>query len=255
MAKMGGSHHLKRLAAPAFWPILRKEYKWTVKPSPGPHPIDRCISLLILVRDILGIAKNARECKRIIYDGKVFVDSRVRRDYKFPVGLMDVVSIPEIELYLRIVPYIGKYLWYIDIPIEEAKLKLVRIENKTTVKNGNIQLNLHDGRNILIKVKDSKNPVEASSFKTLDSLLIEIPSQTIIQHIPLDIGKMVIVIDGRNVGRIGKIINIERYEGKRRRYSLVTIEDLNGHRFQTILDYVMVIGEDKPVIKISEFKG
>ncbi|MEM4476331.1 MAG: 30S ribosomal protein S4e, partial [Desulfurococcaceae archaeon] len=37
MGSMGGSKHLKALAAPAFWPILRKEYKWAVKPSPGPH--------------------------------------------------------------------------------------------------------------------------------------------------------------------------------------------------------------------------
>ncbi len=250
MAKIGGSHHLKRLAAPAFWPILKKEYKWVVKPSPGPHPIDRCIPLLLLIRDMIGIAKNAKEGKRIIYDGKVLVDNHVRRDYKFPVGLMDIVSIPDIDLYLRIVPYVGRYLWYIDIPMEETKLKLVRIENKTTVKNGNIQLNLHDGRNILINVKDPRNPVEAFPFKTLDSLLIELPSQSIVQHIPLDIGKTAIIIDGRNVGRVGKIINIESYEGRKRRYSLVTIEDLNGHRFQTILDYVMVVGENKPVIKV-----
>ncbi|MCS7112267.1 MAG: 30S ribosomal protein S4e [Ignisphaera sp.] len=252
MAKMGGSRHLKRLAAPPFWSILRKEYKWVVKPSPGPHPIDRSVPLLLLIRDMIGIARSAREAKRIIYDGKVLVDNYVRKDYKFPIGLMDLVSIPEIDLHLRIVPYVGKHLWYINIPAEEAKLKLVRIENKTTVKNGNIQLNLHDGRNILIKIKDPRNPVEASSFKTLDSLLIELPSQNIVQHIPLSTGKMVIVIDGRNVGRIGKIINIESYEGRKKRYSLATIEDLGGHRFQTVLDYVMVIGEDRPIVKVFE---
>ncbi|MEM4626787.1 MAG: 30S ribosomal protein S4e [Ignisphaera sp.] len=252
MAKMGSSRHLKRLVAPAFWYILRKEYKWVVKPSPGPHPINRCVPLLLLIRDMIGIAKNAREAKRIIYDGKVFVDNRVVRDYKFPVGLMDVVSILEIDLYLRIVPYVGRHLWYINIPTEEAKLKLVRIENKTTVKNGNIQLNLHDGRNVLITVKDPKNPVEASSFKTLDTLLIELPSQSIVQHIPLGIGKLVIVIDGKNVGRIGKVIDIEGYEGRKRRHSLVTIEDLNGHRFQTILNYIMAVGEDRPIMKVYE---
>uniref|UniRef100_A0A7J3QCY6 Small ribosomal subunit protein eS4 n=1 Tax=Ignisphaera aggregans TaxID=334771 RepID=A0A7J3QCY6_9CREN len=252
MAKMGSSRHLKRLAAPIFWPILKKEYKWVVKPSPGPHPIDRCIPLLLFVRDVIGIAKNSKEAKRIIFDGKVFVDNVVRKDYKFPVGFMDIVSIPEIDLYLRVVPYVGKHLWYINISKEESKLKLVRIENKVTVKDGNIQLNLHDGRNILIRVKDPKNPVEVSSYKTLDSILIELPSQNILQHIPLDIGKFAIVIDGKNVGRFGKIINIERYEGKKRRHALVAIEDLDGHRFQTILDYVMVVGDDKPVIKVYE---
>jgi len=30
------------------------------------------------------------------------------------------------------------------------------------------------------------------------------------------------------------------------------MEDINGHRFQTILDYVMVVGDEKPVIKLYE---
>ncbi|OYT47886.1 MAG: 30S ribosomal protein S4e, partial [Desulfurococcales archaeon ex4484_42] len=69
MARMGGRRHLKRLAAPDFWPILKKEYVWTVKPSPGPHPIERSIPLLIIVRDILGYAETAREARRLIAEG------------------------------------------------------------------------------------------------------------------------------------------------------------------------------------------
>ncbi len=252
MARMGGSRHLKRLATPLFWPILRKEYKWVVKPSPGPHQANRSIPLLVLVRDILNIAKTSREARRIIFDGKIYVDGVQRRDYKFPIGPMDTVSIPEIDLYLRVVPYPTKYLWYINIPKEEVGLKLVRIENKLTVKNGHIQLGTHDGRNILIKVKDPRNPLEAMSYKTLDTLLIEVPSQQIIQHIPLNIGKYAVVIYGRNVGRLGKILSIELREGMKRRKALVTMEDSSGHRFQTILDYVMVVGDEKPVIKLYE---
>ncbi|MEM1800921.1 MAG: S4 domain-containing protein, partial [Desulfurococcaceae archaeon] len=91
MAKMGGSRHLKALAAPEFWPILRKEYKWTVKPSPGPHPVDRCIPLLILVRDILKYAKTGKEARRLISEGHFAIDGRTVRDYKFPVGIMDII--------------------------------------------------------------------------------------------------------------------------------------------------------------------
>ncbi|MEM1644289.1 MAG: 30S ribosomal protein S4e [Ignisphaera sp.] len=246
MAKKGGSSHLKRLAAPAFWPILRKEYKWITKPSPGPHPLERCIPLLVLIRDVLKLAENAREAKKIIFDGEVLIDGRVRRDFKFPVGLMDVVSIPKINMYIRIVPHTIKYLWYISIPKEEANLKLVRIEDKSLVKGNRLQLNLHDGRNILINREDSQK------YKTLDGLLIEIPSQRIVQHIPLELNKLAIVINGRNAGRIGKIIEIQEKHGTTRRKFLVTLEEPSGHRFQTILEYVMVIGNDKPVIKVSE---
>jgi small subunit ribosomal protein S4e len=250
MAKIGGSRHLKRLVAPWFWPIFRKEYKWTIKPSSGPHPIDRCIPLLIIVRDVLGYAKTAREAKHIIYSGKVLVDGVVRRDYKFPVGLMDVVAIPEVDLYVRFIPYPSRHLWFIKIPKDEANLKIVRIENKVTVKGGHIQLNLLDGRNILIHVKDPAHPVEAANFSTLDSLLIEIPSQQIIQHIKLNIGKLAMVIDGKNVGRIGKIVNIDVRPGLKRRKSIVMLEDMQGHKFQTILDYIMVVGEEKPLITL-----
>lgn len=31
--------HLKRIAAPKTWPIKRKEHKWIVRPTPGPHPL------------------------------------------------------------------------------------------------------------------------------------------------------------------------------------------------------------------------
>ena len=247
---MGESRHLKRLAAPWFWPILRKEYKWVVKPSLGPHPINRSMPLLTVIRDVLGYAKTAKEAKYIIYSGKVLVDGVVRKDYRFPVGIMDVVAIPEIELYTRFIPYPTKYLWFTKIPKEEANLKIVRIEDKVTVKGGHIQLNLLDGRNIVIRVKDPKQPAEATNFATLDSLLIEVPSQQIIQHIKLDIGKIAIVIDGKNVGRIGKIVNMDVKPGLKRRRSVVTLEDMQGHRFQTILDYIMVVGDEKPLLTL-----
>ncbi|MEM1560024.1 MAG: 30S ribosomal protein S4e [Ignisphaera sp.] len=246
MTKKGGSKHLKRLAAPAFWPILKKEYRWVTKPSPGPHPLGRCIPLLILVRDMLKLAENAREAKRIIFDGEVLVDSKVRRNFKLPVGLMDVVSIPRIDVHVRIIPHTIKYLWYVGVPKEEVNLKLVRIENKSLIKGNRLQLNLHDGRNILISREESQK------YKTLDGLLIEIPSQKIVQHIPLEVNKLAIVMDGRNAGRIGRIIEIQEKPGMSRRKFLVTLEEASGHRFQTILEYVMVIGDDKPIIKVSE---
>ncbi|MDK2383271.1 MAG: 30S ribosomal protein S4e, partial [Candidatus Korarchaeota archaeon] len=50
MGKMGGSRHLKRLAAPGYWPIAKREKVWVVKPRPGPHPMDQGFPLLVVVR-------------------------------------------------------------------------------------------------------------------------------------------------------------------------------------------------------------
>ena len=82
MAKMGSRKHLKRFKAPKSWPISPKENKWTVKPAAGPHAIEDSLSLLVVIRDILGLADNSREAKRIINTGKVLVDGRARKDYK-----------------------------------------------------------------------------------------------------------------------------------------------------------------------------
>ena len=246
---MGGKRHLKALAAPRFWPILRKEYTWVVKPSPGPHPIDRCMPLLLIVRNILKYAETAREARKLIAEGHFKVDGRVRRNYKYPVGLMDVIEVVTTGEYYRVIPVPTRVMDLIPIDKEEARYKLSRIENKTTVKGGHIQLNLHDGRNVLIRVSDPTNP-EEDIYETLGTLQITIPEQEILNYIPLKEGVIAIISGGRNVGRVGRVVSIKR--GMRRYRSIVTLEDKHGNKFQTSLDYVFPIGIDEPLIKLPE---
>lgn len=246
--RRGSLRHLKRSPAPSFWQIMRKERTWTVKPAPGPHSLRRCIPLGILIRDYFKLAESMREVRRILSEGQIKIDGRIRRNYKYPVGLMDVIEITTTGEFYRVVPHRQKFLWPIKIEHEEANLKLCRIENKVTVKGGHIQLNLHDGRNILIRVANPMNP-EEDVYRTFDSLLIEIPEQNILNHVKLDLGTMVVVVDGRNVGRMGKIKSITPVF-KRKNY-LVELEDSNGVRFSTILKYVFPVGIDKPLVTVS----
>ncbi|MEM0031739.1 MAG: 30S ribosomal protein S4e, partial [Desulfurococcaceae archaeon] len=132
----------------------------------------------------------------------------------------------------------------------EAKIKPCRIENKTTVRNGHIQLNLHDGRNVLIKVSDPRNPVE-DTYDTLGTVLLSLGENKILDYIPLEKGVLAIVIGGRNVGRVGKILDIIPGALKRRKH-IVTLQDKYGNLFQTSLEYVFPIGRDKPVITLPE---
>lgn len=250
MGSMGGSKHLKALAAPAFWPILRKEYKYTVKPLPGPHPIERSIPLLILVRDILGYAKTGSEARKLISEGHFKIDGVVRRNYKYPVGIMDLIEIVDTKEYYRVIPIPTKVLGLVKIPDEESRIKPCRIEDKNTVKNGHIQLNLHDGRNVLIRVTDPRNPVE-DLYETLGTILLNLEDNKILDYIPLEKDIVAIVAGGRNIGRIGKIIEITPGALKRRKY-IVTLEDKNGNRFQTSLEYVFPIGRDRPVVTLPE---
>jgi len=250
LGKKGGRRHLKRKPAPKTWPIHRKEEVWTFKPKPGPHPISRCLPLALVVRDILGFAKTRKEAGNIISQGKIMVDGRVRREERFPVGLMDVVSIPEIEKAYRILPS-EKGLTLRPIEANEAVFKVCRIENKTTLGNGHVQLNLHDGINIKIQVKDPSKP-EEDVYKTLSSLKLSIPDLEILEYMKLNEGAPAIIVGGKNIGIHGKIVSIEERPGQKRRNFLVTIEDKKRNRFQTTLDFVFVVGSKTPCISLPE---
>ncbi len=250
MGKKGEKKHLKRKPAPKFWPIHRKEKIWTVKPKPGPHPISDCTPLLLLIRETLGFAKTRKEARTIISQEKIMVDGKTRREELFPVGLMDVVSIPDLKKAYRVLTS-RKGLVLHPIDEKEANIKLCRIENKNFVNGGQLQLNLHDGRNVVIQVKDPAKP-EEDIYKTLDTLKINIPTQEVAGHIKLAKGSQVMIIGGKNVGKHGEIVTIEERPNQKRRNSLVTIEEADGKRFQTIMDLIFVIGDTESAISLTE---
>lgn len=250
MGKKGKSSGLKRKPAPRFWPIHKKEFTWAVKPDSGPHSFEGCMPLAIILRDVLKFAKTRKEAKTIVSQGRVNVDGKVRRRDDFPIGLMDVISIPDIAKSYRVLPSY-KGLTLSQISSEEAKFKLCRIEGKTVVSNGQIQLHLHDGSNLLVKVADSKNPQE-DVYGTLDTVKISIPEMQILEHTEMKEKDLAIITGGKNVGKYGKIVEIEKAEGKKRRRSLVTIEDEKGGRYQTTLNFVFAVGAIKPLISLAE---
>src|SRR5438094_53439 len=92
MARKSGPRQLKREPAPGFWPIKRKERTWAPSTRPGPHSREKSLPLVIIIREILGYARTAKEAIRIIRTGKVKIDGAVRKDHRFPVGLMDVLQ-------------------------------------------------------------------------------------------------------------------------------------------------------------------
>ena len=250
MGKKGEPTRLKRKPAPRFWPIHRKEFVWAVKPSPGPHSLENCLPLAIVLRDILGFAKTRKEAKTIVSQGRIYIDGKVRCEDDFPVGLMDVISIPDIDKHFRILPS-KKGLIIHPISKEEAVFKLCKIENKTIVKNGDLQISFHDGSNTLVKIADPKNPQE-DIYKTLDTGKISLPERQILEHIKMKENDFAIITGGKNIGKYGKIVEIEHVEGKKRRNSLAIIEDERGNRYQTILNFVFAIGETKPLISLPE---
>jgi small subunit ribosomal protein S4e len=249
MGKKGGSKHLKRLPAPTFWPIHKKEFKWVIKPKPGPHMKDRSFPLLLILREILGLAKNRKEAKRILSENHVKIDGVIRKKDTFSIGLMDVLDIPIIKKSYRILPMRRRGLGLHVIDGEEKDFKLCKIMNKTVVKGGISQLNLHDGRNILLRKSDPEKITE-DILKTHDVLKIDVPDSQILDYLSFDVGIFAIVENGKNIGRWGEIIDIEKKEALRP--SIVTLKDSNDDQFKTILDYVFPVGKTEPWISLPE---
>jgi small subunit ribosomal protein S4e len=252
LGKKGKVGRLKRKPAPRFWPIHRKEAVWIVRPSSGPHSLEKCLPLSIVLRDILEVAETRKEAKKIVTQGKIYVDGKVRLKDDFPVGLMDVISIPDMSKFYRVLPS-HKGLFLSPISKEEASFKLMRVEDKTTVKNGNSQIALHDGTNLLTKTGDSE-PQSEVDYETFTTLKVGLPEKEVLDQIKTKTGNIAIITGGKNIGKQGKIIEIEKTVAKKRRNALVVIQDKNGGRYQTILDFVFSIGGAQSLISLPEVK-
>jgi small subunit ribosomal protein S4e len=96
-----------------------------------------------------------------------------------------------------------------------------------------MQLNLHDGRNIL---------TEKKIYNPNDSVLIELPTQKILKHYKFDKNSSAIIVSGKNIGVKGKIkevFNRETMLGSNR----VILQTKDGE-IETVKEYVLV-GEIK----------
>jgi len=244
MTRRGQKKHLKRLPAPKYWPIKRKTGKFTTRVIPGPHARDHCLTLALVLREVLGYAENMREVKAILSSGQIKVDGQPRKDPRYPVGLMDVIDITTSGERYRLVPKKRGGLRLVNIDEKEAEFKLCKIETKTIVKGGRVQLGLHDGRTLLLPEGD-----KPSKYNTLDTLKIAVPDQKILSSVELDKGVYAVVSRGRNIGNEGKVIEIEKRVGTHA--STVTMEDSEGNRFQTALEYVFVVGKTKPEVSLQ----
>jgi len=223
--------HTKRIAAG-----YGKKPKFITTVMPGPHKKNESLPLLYVVRDILNLAKNAREAKYIIHSGKILVDKKPRKEHRYGVGFMDVVEIPLISKFYRVLPS-KKGLYLKEISEEEANYKPLRIMNKTVVKKGKIQLNLHDGSNILLSQD------EAKEYSTKDTVIVKLPGRKIEKLIKFKEGNYAMIAKGEHSGYVGKIKSY--IPGTKTRKSLTTVDNV-----QTLTDYIFVIGEEKPEISV-----
>lgn len=223
--------HLSRLAMPKSWDVKRKGIKFVTRPNPGMHTLKLGMPLNVVFRDLLKIVKSTKEAKRLFLNQDILVDGKKRKDFRFIVGIMDVISILKIKKNYRLLLTKKGKLTCVEIDDKEAKLKPCKINGKSQLKK-KIQLNLFDGRNVLVDKSDNK---------VGDTVLIEIPSQKITQSFKLEKGASIFLIGGKHIGETGVV---EEIQGKRIVYKK------DKEVYETSKRYAFVIGKDKPSIKL-----
>lgn len=235
------SKHLKRLNAPRALRLHRKERKWTVKSSPGPHPLERSIPLTLVVRDYLDLCDTYHEAKRIIANAEIVVDGVKRKNHKFSCGLMDVISIPKLKKDYRVLFDQRGKLTLVSISSKDAGWKLCRIEDKTIVKGKKIQLNLHDGGNTLVDKDD---------YITGDVIKLSFKDKKISDVFKFEKEAVSIIIGGSHIGEIANIKDIDIISS-----SKPNLAKMKGtSEFSTLQEYVFPIGKTKPAITLPEVK-
>ena len=196
------------------------------------------------MRNRLKYALTGKETKMICMQKHVKVDGKVRTDPNFPAGFMDVVEIAKSNDQFRLIfDTKGRYVLH-RISDEEKKFKLVRVQ-KVEVSNKKIPFMVtHDGRTIrypdpLVKVNDVAK--------------VDIETGKMVDFIKFEVGKLAMITKGRNTGRVGVILHVEKHPGS---FDIVSIRDATGHSFSTRQENVFIIGTgDKPEVTLPKGQG
>jgi small subunit ribosomal protein S4e len=226
------SKHLKRLAVPTSWPVTKKSSKYITRPYPT-RSFDMSMSINVVLRDLLKIAKTSREVKGIINHSYVFINGVRVVDVKQTVGFMDVLEIKgEEKTYRMLLDAHGK-LYMHSIKAEEAKFRPSKVVGKTAVKGKKIQVNLIDGNNLLM---------DQSDLKVGDSVILEMPGNKVKSKVALKEGVSVYLIGGSHIGKIGTLTEIA---GDKVSFKI------GNETLKTAKRYAFVVGTEKPLITVG----
>jgi small subunit ribosomal protein S4e len=226
---------MKRVNAPKQWYLGKLKGVYSTKPSAGPHKTRECIPLNVLLMQRLKYAMSRQESIKIVKDkeGLIKVDGKIRRDPRFPLGQMDVVTIEKTNEHFRILYDIKGRFQPHRIDAKEAGFKLCKVTQKKIGKSKVPHIVTNDGRTIRFPHPD---------IQINDSVKFDFKSKSINGVVKFQVGATAVLVGGNNVGRIGNITSIEKHQGS---FDICHVKDTKGNTFSTRLSNVIVIGDGK----------
>jgi len=233
MAKKGGDKSLKRFNTSKIRFQEVKSGTWSIKSTPGPFNAESSVPLGFLLRDLIGVGRTLHETKIALNEGKVSVNGKTRRDYRFSVGFHDIVSVEGLEQDYRVFYDEKGRLAVKEEKKSDKKSKYCKIKDKKKSKGGRIQLTTNDGRSIF---------VEKGEFNAGDSIEIELPSQNILNTLKFEKGAKIAIIGGKHSGIYGTVSKIK--PGSMKSKSIIKIKS-GSKEFETTAENAFVVGEEK----------
>jgi len=240
----GPKHHLKRVNAPKHWMLGKMDGAFAPRPSTGPHKLRECLPLILILRNRLKYAITGMEAKQICMSKHVKVDGKVRTDPCFPAGFMDVVALEASGDQFRLLydPK-GRYVLHRVSDAEKA-YKLCRVQALAVTAKKIPTLTTHDGRTI--RYPDP-------TVKVHDVVKVDLATGKIVDFVKFEIGKTCMITKGRNTGRVGTIVSVEKHPGS---FDIVSVKDASNHVFATRLENIFIIGKDDDLmITLPKAKG
>ncbi len=202
--------YLKRQEIGKFWPVPRKGTKYL---AVSKHNKSNSIPLIVVVRDILKLVRNKKELKKSISEKQILINKKEIKETNYPICLFDVISIPDSKKNFKTVLSEKKKFVFDEISDKESESKVFKVIGKKILKGNKIQVNLSDGRNLVIKDKVNVD----------DSIVLNLKENKPQKIISLEKGKIAYILKGKHAGKKGKIADIIERGGKK----LVKIGSVN----------------------------
>ena len=181
--------YLTRTQASRNLPVERKGTKYIARAA---SHVKNGVPVIIAVRDMLKLANTTKEVKHLVRNKLIKINGKQVKDVKESVRLFNILEIDK-KYMLSILP--TRRFEFVEVKDDS---RLCKVTNKKTLKNNKVQLNFHDGSNVISKDK----------INVGDSVVLDLKGK-ISKIISLEKGKNIFVISGRSVGLGGKIKEVE----------------------------------------------
>ena len=178
--------HQSRLEAPIRLPIKRKGTKYLARALSHNQS---SVPVVIGLRDMLKLAKTSAEVKSMIHRKLIRINGSLISESNTSIKLFNILEAD--KHYLLSLSPNGKFILEES---KENKVRLCKVIGKTLIGKGKIQLNLHDGSNVISKDKIAIG----------DSVYLDMDGK-IVKHKALDKGAHVLVISGKYAGTNAKV--------------------------------------------------